>query len=236
MGKQLTQQARGKGSFTFRVRRRGYRYRITYPSLNARGKAKIIELLNSSGHTAPLAKIQIEKEIFIVPSASGVYEGQEIYIGKRPENQKSEYGDILMLKETNQGDKVFNIELSPGKGGKLLRSGGISGLIGIKDEKGVEIIIKRRRIILNENCRAILGSAAGEGRTMKPFVKAGKKHHLMKSKGRKWHRTSAIKTNAIDHPFGGGRGKRIKSKIAKRNAPAGARVGHIRPSRTGRRR
>ena len=141
-----------------------------------------------------------------------------------------------MLKETNQGDKVFNIELSPGKGGKLLRSGGISGLIGIKDEKGVEIIIKRRRIILNENCRAILGSAAGEGRTMKPFVKAGKKHHLMKSKGRKWHRTSAIKTNAIDHPFGGGRGKRIKSKIAKRNAPAGARVGHIRPSRTGRRR
>ena len=56
----------------------------------------------------------------------------------------------------------------------------------------------------------------------------------MLAKGRKWHRTSAIKTNAIDHPFGGGRGKRIKSKIAKRNAPPGAKVGHIRPSRTGR--
>ena len=43
-----------------------------------------------------------------------------------------------------------------------------------------------------------------------------------------------IKTNAIDHPFGSGRGKRIKSKIAKRNAPAGAKVGLIRPRRTGR--
>ena len=32
---------------------------------------------------------------------------------------------------------------------------------------------------------------------------------------------------------GGGRGKRIKSKIAKRNAPPGKKVGHIRPSRTG---
>jgi ribosomal protein L2 len=40
--------------------------------------------------------------------------------------------------------------------------------------------------------------------------------------------------NAIDHPFGCGRGKNPKSKIAKRNAPAGAKVGHLRPRRTGR--
>ena len=57
---------------------------------------------------------------------------------------------------------------------------------------------------------------------------------MMKAIGRKWHRTSAVKMNAVDHPFGGGRGKRIKSKIAKRNAPAGAKVGHLRPRRTGR--
>jgi len=66
------------------------------------------------------------------------------------------------------------------------------------------------------------------------MLKAGKKHHLMKSKGRKWHRTSPIKVNAVDHPFGSGRGKRIKSKIAKRNLPPGKKVGHIRPRRTGR--
>ena len=56
----------------------------------------------------------------------------------------------------------------------------------------------------------------------------------MKSRNKLWPRTSAVKMNAVDHPFGSGRGKRIKSKIAKRNAPAGARVGHIRPRRTGR--
>ena len=55
----------------------------------------------------------------------------------------------------------------------------------------------------------------------------------MKARNKLWPRTSAVKFNAVDHPFGGGRGKRIKSKIAKRNAPAGAKVGHLRPSRTG---
>jgi len=41
--------------------------------------------------------------------------------------------------------------------------------------------------------------------------------------------------NAIDHPFGSGRGKRIKSKVSKLNAPPGRKVGHLRPRRTGRR-
>jgi len=235
MGKRIAQQARGKGSFTYRVRRKGYKHRINYPKLSSEGKAKIIKLINSSGHSAPLAKIQIENEIFIVPASDGIYQGQEIIIGKRPENKKPEIGDIVKLKDIPQGTKVFNIESIPGNGGKYLRSGGSSGIIMNRDNGKVEIIIKRRKIRLSENCRAVIGFAAGDGRLAKPLIKAGKKHHIMKSKGRKWHRTSAVKVNAIDHPFGSGRGKRIKSKIAKRNAPPGAKVGHIRPSRTGKR-
>ena len=65
-------------------------------------------------------------------------------------------------------------------------------------------------------------------------MKAGKMYHIKKTRSKLWPRTSAVKMNALDHPFGSGRGKRIKSKIAKRNAPPGAKVGHIRPRRTGR--
>ena len=86
----------------------------------------------------------------------------------------------------------------------------------------------------NPNCRAIVGTIAGAGRLDKPLVKAGKNFYIKKARNKLWPRTSAVKMNAIDHPFGSGRGKRIKSKIAKRNAPAGAKVGLIRPSRTGR--
>jgi large subunit ribosomal protein L2 len=239
MGKRITQRARGKGSLTFRVRRKGYKHKISYPSLSFEGIGKIINLINSSGHSAPLMEIEInernKKNRFIIPAADGVHEGKEVYICRLREGGNYEKGDILRLKDIKQGEKIFNIENVPGGGGKILRSGGTSGFIGVKDEKGVEIIIKRRKIILNKECRAVIGIVAGEGRKLKPFVKAGKKYHLMKSKGRKWHRTSAVKVNAVDHPFGGGRGKRIKSKIAKRNSPPGLKVGHIRPRKTGKR-
>ena len=59
---------------------------------------------------------------------------------------------------------------------------------------------------------------------------------MKKSKGKLWPRTSAVKMNAVDHPFGSGRGKNIshggKGKIPKRNAPPGAKVGTLRPRRT----
>ena len=58
--------------------------------------------------------------------------------------------------------------------------------------------------------------------------------HMMKARNKLWPRTSAVKMNVVDHPFGSGRGKRIKSKIAKRNAPPGRKVGLLRPRRTGR--
>jgi len=228
MGKRITQQARGKGSLTFRVRPKAYKHKISYPKLDSTGKAKIIKLFNSSGHSAPLVKIKAGKEIFISPAASKVYEGQEIEI-----NGKPEIGNILKLKDIPIGTKIFNVENVPGNGGAYIRSAGCSGTVLFKDKGKVEIQIIRRKIKLHENCRAIIGVAAGEGILIKPILKAGKKHHMMKSKGRKWHRTSPVKVNAVDHPFGGGRGKRIKSKIAKRNLPPGKKVGHIRPKRTG---
>lgn len=241
MGKRITQQARGKGSLTFRVRPRAYRYKINYPSLNSNGDAKIIRLFNSSGHTSPLAEVQMvnlstenQKIKFIVPAANGIYEGQEIYVGKRPDNVNTKTGDILMLKDIAIGTKIFNVETVPGKGGKLIRAGGNSATIASNDNNIIELQIKKRKIKLNENCRAVVGVIAADGRLIKPLVKAGKHHHMMKAVGRKWHRISAVKSNAVDHPFGSGRGKRIKSKIAKRNAPPGAKVGHIRPRKTGR--
>ena len=93
----------------------------------------------------------------------------------------------------------------------------------------------KKEKIFNGDCRAVIGIIAGAGRKEKPIVKAGKMHYIKKARNKLWPRTSAIKVNAIDHPFGSGRGKVPKSKIAKRNAPPGARVGLIRPKRTGKR-
>lgn len=228
MGKRPVQRAKGHGSMTYQIRKKAYVFKIGYPRMTTIGKAKIVKLFNSLAHSSPLAKIRVGAEDFYSPAANGVYEGQEIEI-----NGPVVVGNILKLKDIPQGTQIFNVEAFPGSGGKFIRSSGCSGMIGIKDANTVEVIIRRRRLRLNGDCRATIGAAAGDGRKTKPLVKAGNKYFIMKARGRKWPRTSAIKTNALDHPFGSGRGKRIKSKIAKRNAPPGAKVGHIRPRRTG---
>ena len=233
MGKRIVSQARGHGSFTYRVRRRGYKVRIGYPEINVEGKAKIIKLISSAGHSAPIIKMQIGNKIFFNLAFQGAYEGQEIEIN----GKEIKMGNITKLKDIAPGTKIYNIETVPGKGGKLIRSSGsFAEVSSSKDKNTLNVLLPSKKTKqFDGNCRATIGVIAGAGRLEKPILKAGKMFHMMKSKGRKWHFTSRVKVNAVDHPFGGGRGKRIKSKIAKRNAPPGRRVGHIRPSRTGRR-
>jgi large subunit ribosomal protein L2 len=231
MGKTIIQQARGHGSFTYRVRRSAYIYRIGYPQLNTEGKFKVVSLLNSAGHTAPLAKIIVNGREFYIPASQGIYEGQEIIIGK---DANFAPGNIAYLKNIPNETHIFNIEIRPGDGGKIARTSGNSATILRKGEKGVLILIgNKREVWINQDSRATIGIVAGQGRKTKPIIKAGKKWHMMKARNKLWPRTSAVKFNAVDHPFGCGRGKRIKSKIAKRDAPPGAKVGHLRPSRTG---
>lgn len=235
MGKSLIQQARGRGGPVFRIRRRAYRYRVGYPPTSLEGEVRVIALINSPGHSAPLAKIAVgkDKRVFYIPAAQGLIEGQAIENCKQ--EGKIEPGNISALKSMPIGTRVFNIEKQPNDGGKMVRtSGGFATVL--KKENGFVAMTmsNKKEILVNENSRATIGAIAGQGRVNKPIVKAGKKWHMKKAVGRAWHRTSAVKMNAVDHPFGGGRGKRIKSKIAKRNAPAGAKVGHLRPRKTGR--
>lgn len=237
MGKRIVSQARGHGSLVYRVRRKGYRYRVAYPFIE--GKAKILKLLHSSAHSSPLTKLQIKdkgkEKIFFNLAFQNAFEGQEITVGKLRE-EKPKDGDIVKLRAVEIGMKVYNIEARPGDGGKLVRTAGSSAEVIKKEKNKVFLLMPSKKTKeLNSQCRATIGIVAASGRLDKPIMKAGKKFYSMKAKGKKWHFTSKVKVNVVDHPFGGGRGKRIKSKIAKRNAPPGAKVGHLRPRKTGKR-
>lgn len=232
MGKRIVSQARGHGSLTYRVRKQAYIYRIGYPAINTEGKAKIVKLIHSPAHSSPLIKIQIGKNIFYNLAFQNSFEGQDIDIGK---TEEAKDGNIIKLKDAKIGIQVYNIESRPGDGGKFVRTSGTSAIVLKKDKNQVSLLMpSKKKIDINENCRASVGVIAAAGRKDKPLLKAGKRFYAMKARGRKWHFTSKVKVNAVDHPFGSGRGKRIKSKIAKRNAPPGKKVGHIRPRQTGR--
>ncbi|MBS3074188.1 50S ribosomal protein L2 [Candidatus Pacearchaeota archaeon] len=242
MGKRIIQRARGHGGPVYRVRKKAFVYEIRYPNIKGfSGESEIIELVHSRAHSAPLARMRIHlKEgenkggtiMFYAPAFEGAFVGQKIAFNI--EGRKSA-GDIVRAENMEMGDKVYNIERIPGDGGKIMRSAGTSAVVSRKSKS--EIFIKtpsKKEIAINPECLAQIGIIAGGGRKEKPVMKAGKMYHIKKTRSKLWPRTSAVKMNALDHPFGSGRGKRIKSKIAKRNAPPGAKVGHIRPRRTGR--
>jgi large subunit ribosomal protein L2 len=230
MGKRIITQARGHGSFSYRVRRNAFRIKLKYPR-ELIGEGEVAELVNSPGHSAPLAKIKNDKITFYIPACKGMIEGQKISFG----GNEIKGGNILQLKDIPIKTYIYDIEAKPGDGGIFIKTAGSSAVVNrIIGEDVLILMPSKKEKKFNAKCRAVIGSIAGAGRLDKPIVKAGKSFYIKKSRNKLWPRTSAVKMNAIDHPFGSGRGKRIKSKIAKRNAPPGARVGLIRPRRTGR--
>ncbi len=230
MGKRIISQARGHGSNTYRVRKKAFKFRIKYPS-KLEGEGIVIKLFNSAAHTAPLAKVKFSKGVFYIPAFRGMIEGQKISFGGEIKE-----GNILELRDIPVKTQVYNIESRPRDGGVFIRSGGNVAEVKRVSEEGVYVVMPSKKDKkFHPNCRATIGIIAGAGRMEKPIVKAGKKYHIKKGKSKLWPRTSAVKMNAIDHPFGSGRGKVPKSKVAKRNAPPGRKVGLIRPARTGRR-
>ena len=230
MGKRIIQQARGKGSSTYRVNKTVFKYKLRFPR-KIEDEGKILKLVDSGAHTCPLAKIKSGKEIFYIPAFKNMIEGEKIIFGKEVKE-----GNILKLKDIPVKTRVYCIESRPGDGGKYIKSAGTCGIVSGVSEKEVTVHMpSKKEKKFNPESRAIIGIIAGDGRKEKPIIKAGKMFHIKKTKSKLWPRTSAVKMNAIDHPFGSGRGKNPKSKIAKRNAPPGRKVGLLRPRRTGKR-
>ncbi|MEA3414286.1 MAG: 50S ribosomal protein L2 [Nanoarchaeota archaeon] len=229
MGKRIISQARGKGSSTYRVSKKNFKYKIQYLA-NLTGEGTVLKLVNSSIHSCPLAKIKSEKGIFYIPAFKGMIESQKIYFN----NGKIEKGNILYLKDIPVKTKIYCIESKPNDGGRFIKTGGNSATVSKVIGDFVFVVMpSKKEKKFNSKCRAIVGVVAGAGRLEKPILKAGKQYHIKKAKSKLYPRTSAVKMNVIDHPFGSGRAKNPKSKIAKRNAPPGKKVGLVRPRRTG---
>ncbi len=231
MGKNLTQQKRGKGSTTYRVD--SFKYAGEVSQLQA-PRGTIIDIINSRGHTAPLLLMKYDNnKTNLIVAPDGVKVGD---ILERGADVALKTGNTLPLENIPAGTPIFNVEITPGDGGKLVRTSGTTARVVTKT-KG-KVIIKlpsNKQKELHPTCVATVGFVAGSGRTEKPFLKAGNKYKAMKARGKYWPMVSGASMNAVDHPFGGSRSSRKgRPTIAPRNAPPGRKVGMIRPRHTGR--
>ncbi|MBW2977050.1 50S ribosomal protein L2 [Candidatus Woesearchaeota archaeon] len=237
MGKNLIQQARGKGGPRYRVPSFRYKGQSKYPKFEEKNlKGRIIDFVHCQGHSAPLAEIKYENGAeVLIQAPEGVRVGETVEIGDDIGVKK---GNVMPLKNIPEGIAIYNIESFPGDGGKFVRSsGGFAKIITkMKNSIVVEMPSAKRREFLPD-CRATIGVIAGSGRKEKPFLKAGKKYYAMKARNRLWPQVSGTSMNSVDHPFGGSssasKGGPTQSS---RNAPPGAKVGKIAPKRTGKKR
>ncbi|MFB6244709.1 MAG: 50S ribosomal protein L2 [Halobaculum sp.] len=235
MGARIQGQRRGRGGSTFRAPSHRYKsdkqHKTTEDDDTVSGE--IVDIEHDPARSAPLADVEFEDgDRRLVLAPEGVRVGQEIQVGVSAE---IEPGNTLPLAEIPEGIPVCNVESKPGDGGKFARASGVSATL-LTHDRDVTVVqlpsdeVKR----LNPDCRATIGVVAGGGRTEKPFVKAGNKHHKMKSRGTKYPSVRGVAMNAIDHPFGGGgRQHPGKPKSISRDAPPGRKVGDIASKRTG---
>ncbi|MGB2727376.1 MAG: 50S ribosomal protein L2 [Halobacteriota archaeon] len=243
MGKRIIAQRRGRGSSMFRAPSHRYKGNLEHVRVNENETVSGIvkEIAHDPARSAPIARIRIEKadqieeRFVIVPE--GVGEGDGVAYG---ESAAIKTGNTLPLRCIPEGITICNVEARPNDGGKFARaSGGYITLLAHEQETGKTLVVmpSGKKKWLSSDCFATIGVVAGGGRTEKPFVKAGKKYHKMKTHSGKYPTVRGVAMNPVDHPFGGGGHQHVgKPKTSARGAPPGRKVGSIAAKRTGRKR
>jgi large subunit ribosomal protein L2 len=241
MGKRIIQQRRGRGTSTYRAHSFRYPRKISYNAYKKDGiiNGEIVEIVHSRGHSAPLLKVKYEngREAFI-PGFDKAYVGKKVVIDQREQVSKDEIvkGNSYLLKNLPEGTNIFNVEMTPGDSGKLVKAGGAYATV-VSHNKGFTKVLlpSKKEKLINSKCRAFVGEIGGSGRTEKPYLKAGFKAMAMAKKNKLYPRVSGVAMSAYDHPFGGTRSLRKgRPTIAPKNAPPGRKVGMLRPRHTGR--
>ncbi len=108
MGKNLIQQARGKGSPRYRAPSFKYKGKTTYLSNgNDTFEGMIIDFIHCRGHSAPLAEVKYDNGGVVLMQASvGIKGGGKVEIGEKDWNRK---GKVMALENNPERNAIYNI-------------------------------------------------------------------------------------------------------------------------------
>ena len=139
-----------------------------------------------------------EKRYILAPL--GLEVGQKIYSG---EDAEPRIGNALPLAKIPTGLNIHNIEVTPGGGGKLVRSAGAAARLIAKEGKWAHVVLPSGEVrLINIKCRATIGQLGNIDHRNVRLGKAGRTRHL----GRRPH-VRGVAQNPVSHPMGGGEGR-----------------------------
>ncbi len=238
MGKRLKQQRRGKGTPRYRAPSHRAKVDVSFRVYDDEEKAgslkgEIVEFIDDPFHHAPLMRVQLDnnEEVTLI-APEGVALHNVIEMGAQA---RLTLGGVYPLYKIPDGSYIYNIEKVPGDGGKFVRSPGSYAIVVSKEEDKVLVKLPSRSIVaFPPESRAQLGVVAGGGWKEKPLVKAGNAFYKYKARNRLWPKVRGVHMSAYNHPHGGKQHHEGKPTTVSRNAPPGAKVGHIAARSTGR--
>ena len=112
-------------------------------------------------------------------------------------------GNSMALQNLPLGSTIHNIELSPGKGGQLVRGAGTSAQLMAREGDYAQIRLTSGEMrLVRVTCRATVGQVGNVDHENISLGKAGRSRWL----GRRPH-VRGVAMNPVDHPLGGGEGK-----------------------------
>ncbi len=140
-----------------------------------------------------------EKRYIIAPTELEV--GQEVVSSQKQTELKP--GNAMPVKHVPAGLAIYNVELEPGKGGKLARGAGNMVYVMGVEKKYAQIKLPSGEIrLIKKDCLCTIGQSSNPEKRHIKIGNAGRKRLLG---FRPTVRGSAM--NPVDHPHGGGEGK-----------------------------
>jgi len=174
---------------------------IDFKSERHNQPAKVLAIEYDPNRTARIALMQYpdnEKRYIIAPDELRV--GDEIVSSK--EKVEIKVGNRMPLEYIPVGVQVHNIELDPGRGGKIVRSAGTSALIQAVEGEYAQVRLPSGEIrLIPKKALATIGQVSNIDNINIRLGKAGRKRWLGI---RPTVRGKAM--NPVDHPHGGGEG------------------------------
>lgn len=163
--------------------------------------AKVVAIEYDPNRTARIALLQYadgEKRYILAPN--GLTVGAVLMSGPQAEVR---VGNTLPLGNMPTGTQVHNIELTPGRGGQMVRSAGVSAQLMAKEGEYALLRLpsgEMRRVRIE--CVATVGQVGNVEHSLVKLGKAGRTRH----RGRRPEVRGAV-MNPRDHPHGGGEGR-----------------------------
>ena len=194
------------GKITCRHRGGGNKrmYRLIDFQRNRDGQpAEVKSIEYDPNRTCNIALVQYgdgEKRYILAPL--GLKVGAKVYSGD--EGVEPRPGNCMPLARIPMGLEVHNIEMTPGQGGKMVRTAGGAARLVSKEAGMAHLVLPSGEMrMVNAKCRATIGQLGNLEHQGVRIGKAGRKRHM----GIRPHvRGSAM--NPVAHPMGGGEGRR----------------------------